>query len=141
MHGFSLDALVDDDAVRRLFAALWDGSPNDREVGAWLVWVTAPPGWTLIKWPLGKDLEVSASGCMASAKAMVHTHPVVFTNKYPLQGPLPSVKGGNTGRGDWGAALRCQKPNYVLSVSAIWKVLPNPQKPEMEQVAGPNWQR
>ncbi|MBD0275534.1 MAG: hypothetical protein ICV73_26835, partial [Acetobacteraceae bacterium] len=125
MDGFNPDALVDDAAVRRLFAGLWNGSPRDKEAGAWLIWVVAPtPGWTLVKWPPGKDLEVSTPRCLPSAKAMVHTHPVDFTTKHPAQGPQPSTWGGSTGKGDWGAAVQCRVPNYVLSANAIWKVLP-----------------
>ena len=133
---------MDDAAVRRLFADLWTGSPPDKEAGAWLVAIAAPVRtWLLRKWPPGEDLEVTAGGCLQAAKATVHTHPVAFTTKFPLQGPKPSTSGGSTGKGDWGASVRCKVPNYVLSIDAIWKVLPNPQKPDMEQVAGAGWQR
>lgn len=142
MQGFNPDPLVDDPAVRRLFADLWKGSPSAKEAGAWLIVITVPaPAWYLKKWPPGEDLEVSASRCLQGAKAMVHTHPVDFTKKYPLQGAKPSTWGGNTGKGDWGAAIRCGIPNYVPSVGAVWKVLPNADSPVMEQVAGSGWDR
>ena len=142
MHGLEPDAMVDDPAVRRLFADLWKSSPADKEVGAWVILVTAPsPSWTLVKWPPGADLEVAASRCMRSAKAIVHIHPVNFTAKYPLQGAEPSTSGGSTGKGNWGAAVRCGVPKYVLSVSAVWKVQPNPDRADKKQVAAAGWER
>jgi hypothetical protein len=67
--------------------------------------------------------------------------PGQFATKYPLQGAEPSTSGGGTGKGCWGAAGRWGVPNHVRSVSAIWKVLPNPDNPEKRQVAGAGWER
>jgi hypothetical protein len=143
MLPFEPDALVDDPAVRRELAAMWNDAPHDREVGAWLIRVTSPqPGWKLVKWARGKELEASTpSPAPQAAQAIVHTHPPFFTAKYPVEGPKPSHTGGNTGKGDWGAALQKRLPNYVLSATAIWRVLPDPRGFDPRQVAGVNWQQ
>src|SRR4051812_46098371 len=114
------DALIATPRVLQLFRQLWKESPSDREVGAWVLRVTQPKeDWVLIRWPPGGALHVSTPGILKPATAAVHTHPVAFTSKF--QGAeKPSTSGGNTGKGDWGAAVQINKPIYVLSVHAIW---------------------
>jgi hypothetical protein len=54
--------------------------------------------------------------------------------KAPLS-PEPSIDGGNTGKGDWGVAIQTNRPVYVLSIFAIWKILPVASHPVKIPVA------
>jgi len=100
----------------------------------WIVRITQPePHYKLIDQKDSSTSSVGYSACNGKAVAQVHTHPVNGGKGNPKPSGRVSDK-----EGDWVFATKCNVPVYVLSVDAIWKVLPGGNEPVFVQVAK-NW--
>jgi hypothetical protein len=123
------DAIVCDCDAMRQFRELWARSTRDRESAAWIIRVTAPRvGYKLIRWQSGGSTHAAWSGSAPSGLAgQVHTHPMGLD-------PKPSTSDSRGGQGDWGVAIKTKQPVYVLSIWAIWKVMPDATKADRIQL-------
>jgi hypothetical protein len=123
--------------IQDLFKKLWAKSIADKEIAAWIYQNKLPPLFDMTPPRIGGDSHAKVGVMPPNAVLQVHTHPQTY--KGPFNSALsaePSIDGGSTGRGDWGVAIASGRPVYVLSVLAIWKILPDPSKPRKVQVAG-----
>ena len=122
------DPLYDAPGVKALFKELWKKSPLDAEGAAWLLRITQPPSYRLIGYKRGGASHVNIGTAPPGVVAQLHTHPTKLD-------PRPSTRDSDGGKGDWGAAVKLRLPVYVLSIWAIWKVMPNEKEATIVQVA------
>jgi len=114
------EELLTNDELFSKLKAMFRSSPRDGERGAWIIRGstrdTTKPTYLLVGEKNSNNSSVSFDGCLSAAVAQVHTHPSTKSPK-----PSGSIR---ENEGDWAVALKCKVPVYVLSVDAIWKVLP-----------------
>jgi hypothetical protein len=122
------DDLYDAPGVKELFKELWAKSPLDAEGAAWLLRITQPWSYRLIGFKRGEASHVNIGKAPPGVVAQLHTHPTKLD-------PKPSTRDNDGGKGDWGAAVKLGLPVYVLSIWAIWKVMPNEKEATIVQVA------
>ena len=131
------DPYFSDPLIQKLFRKLWEKSIADKEIAAWIYRNALQPYYDMTPPRIGGDSHANPGVMPPNAILQVHTHPRTFRG--PLNSalsPEPSTEGGSTGQGDWGVAKAKGKPVYVLSVFAIWKILPDSSGPVKIQVAG-----
>jgi hypothetical protein len=114
--------------VKALFKELWNKAPVDTEVAAWLLRITQPPSYRLTGFKQGGASHVNIGKAPPGVVAQLHTHPTKLD-------PRPSTRDSDGGKGDWGAAVKLGLPVYVISIWAIWKVMPNEKDATIVQVA------
>jgi hypothetical protein len=128
MADIVFDPLINTTGMKELFLKVWNHPRTGHEAAAWLLWVTAPPAYQLNRLKEGEEDYVDIGMPPHATVAQVHTH-------HQKLSPLPSTKGKNHGRGDWDAAVKSGVPVYVLSMWAIWKIMPNNDQALIVQVA------
>jgi hypothetical protein len=124
------DGIIEDPTTMEEFKKLWDATLVDREGAGWMIRITSPaPRFKVVPWRMGESSHADYSGSPPHGTVcQVHTHPMKLD-------PKPSTSSPKGGKGDWGVAIRTNKPVYVLSVFAIWKVLPDASEPRFVKVA------
>ena len=123
------DGLEKDEDLQNQLRCMWKDSPGQGESAAWAVELTCGYRLTELKKSyLAASVDIGACHPSSRAVAQVHTHPFRSPTGQTIS-PRPSAP-------DRAVAAKCNVPVYVLSDTAIWKVLPDGT---LVQVASDGW--